>query len=165
VSLQYRSVDWKLAGLIAATVATGLWGAWVTSEVLSAPAMPTLVRVQLSSIIGEYVTAQARSQTLPDMATAATKVFMSAVQRNLAARGARGQIVLVGEAVLAGNVPDVTMAVRREVYAVVPMPASTTATDRTVMETMREAMAPNSTVVAGTSVGGAEDEAGNVRAR
>lgn len=138
-----RAVDWKLAGLIGVTVVAGLWGAWVTRELLNAPAAPTLVRVQLSSIIGEYVAAQARSQTPPDVVTAETKAFMGAVQRNLEARGARGQVVLVGEAVLAGNVPDVTMAVRREVYATVPSPVSRTATNSPVIDAMRQVMAPN----------------------
>lgn len=138
-----RGVDWKMAGLIGATVVAGLWGAWVTRELLNAPAVPTLVRLQLSSMIGEYVTAQARSQSPPDVVTAETKAFMGAMQRNLEARGARGQVVLVGEAVLAGNVPDVTMAVRREVYATVPSPVSRTATNSPVIDAMRQVMAPN----------------------
>ncbi|MDP3551163.1 MAG: TrbI F-type domain-containing protein [Novosphingobium sp.] len=158
-------MDWKIAGLIGATVAAGLWGAWVTHEVLSAPAMPTMVRVQLSSIIGEYVTAQARSQTPPDRVTAETKAFMGAVQRNLEARGARGQVVLVGEAVLAGDVPDVTMAVRREVYARIPAPGSNTTTKSNVLEAMRRAMAPGAVATGARSVGGAEGEAGHARSR
>lgn len=143
VNARRRSVDWKLAGLIGSIVGAGLWGAWVTRELLSTPTAPTLVRVQLSSIISEYVTAEARSQSPPDVVTAETKAFMGAVQRNLEARGARGQVVLVGEAVLAGNVPDVTMAVRREVYAKVPSPVSRTATNSPVIDAMRQVMAPN----------------------
>lgn len=158
-----RSVDWKLVGLIGSIVVAGLWGAWVTRELLSTPTAPTLVRVQLSSIIGEYVAAQARSQTPPDMVTAETKAFMGAVQRNLEARGARGQVVLVGEAVLAGNVPDVTMAVRREVYAKVPSPGSRSATNSQVIDAMRQVMAPNPASVARGSAG--VSEAGDARAR
>lgn len=158
-----RQADWKLAGLIGATVVAGLWGAWVTRELLNAPATPTFVRVQLSSMIGEYVTAQARSPSPPDVVTAETKAFMGAVQRNLEARGARGQVVLVGEAVLAGNVPDVTMAVRREVYAKVRSPGSRSATNSDVMDAMRQVMAPNPTSVAHGSA--AISEAGDARAR
>lgn len=158
-----RSVDWKLVGLIGSIVVAGLWGAWVTRELLSTPTAPTLVRVQLSSIIGEYVAAQARSQTPPDMVTAETKAFMGAVQRNLEARGARGQVVLVGEAVLAGNVPDVTMAVRREVYAKVPSPGSRSATNSQVIDAMRQVMAPNPASVARGSAG--VSEAGDAEPR
>jgi hypothetical protein len=130
-----------MAGIIGLSVAIGLWGAWVTREVIRPEATPRFVRVQLSAMIGEYVSAQARTQTPPDTVTAQTKAFMRAVQRNLEARGAQGQIVLVGEAVLAGDVPDVTQAVRREVYARIPAPDSGSMGDSPVMDAMREAMA------------------------
>jgi hypothetical protein len=58
----------------------------------------------------------------PEQVTSETRAFMGEVQRNLERRGASGQIVLVGEAVLAGNVPDITAEVRREVYTRVKMP-------------------------------------------
>lgn len=135
------SGDKRVAGIIGLSVAIGLWGAWVTREVIRPEATPRFVRVQLSSMIGEYVSAQARTQTPPNTVTAQTKAFMRAVQRNLEARGAQGQIVLVGEAVLAGDVPDVTQAVRREVYARIPAPGSGSVGDSPVMDAMREAMA------------------------
>lgn len=156
-----RSVDWKLVGLIGSIVFAGLWGAWVTRELLSTPPAPTLVRVQLSSIIGEYVAARARSPSPPDVVTAETTAFMGAVQHNLEARGARGQVVLVGEAVLAGNVPDVTMAVRREVYAKVRSPGSGIATNSPVIDAMRQVMRPNPASVAQGSTADSEvDDAG-----
>jgi hypothetical protein len=92
--------------LVAALVAAGLWGAWVTKNVLGHD-MPPIAKVQLSGIVGEYVQAQARSATPPEQVTAETRAFMGEIQRNLERAGA-GQIVLVGEAVLAGNVPDIT---------------------------------------------------------
>lgn len=138
------SGDKRMAGIIGLSVAIGLWGAWVTREVTRPEATPRFVRVQLSSMIGEYVSAQARTQTPPDTVTAQTKAFMRAVQRNLEVRGAQGQIVLVGEAVLAGDVPDVTQAVRREVYARIPVPGAGGGDHRgassPVMDAMREAM-------------------------
>lgn len=65
---------------------------------------------------------------------------MSEIQRNLERRGAAGQIVLVGEAVVAGNVPDITADVRREVYARVRMPQQAAASSTDVMGAMRAAM-------------------------
>jgi hypothetical protein len=102
---------------LAALVAAGLWGAWVTKSVLADDDMPPIAKVQLSGIVGEYVQAQARSATPPEQVTAETRAFMAEIQRNLEARGQAGQIVLVGEAVLAGNVPDITAERAREVYA------------------------------------------------
>jgi hypothetical protein len=65
---------------------------------------------------------------------------MGEIQRNLEKRGAAGQLVLVGEAVVAGNVPDITADVRREVYARVKMPQAAAASGTDVMGAMRAAM-------------------------
>ena len=126
--------------LVGALVAAGLWGAWVTKTVLGAGDTPTIAKVQLSGIVGEYVQAQARSATPPEQVTTETRAFMGEVQKNLERRGASGQIVLVGEAVLAGNVPDITAEVRREVYAKVKMPQAANASASEVMGAMRAAM-------------------------
>lgn len=126
--------------LVGAIVAAGLWGAWVTKNVLGAGDGPAIAKVQLSGIVGEYVQAQARSATPPEQVTTETRAFMGEVQKNLERRGAAGQIVLVGEAVLAGNVPDITAEVRREVYAKVKMPQPAAASAGDVMGAMRAAM-------------------------
>lgn len=140
-----RRVPHKLGfvpvALVAALVGTGLWGAWVTKELLADPGLPSIAKVQLSNIVGEYVQAQARSATPPDQVTAETRAFMAEIERNLKARGANGQIVLVGEAVLAGEVPDITADLRRELYAKVRMPQPAAADASDVMGAMRAAMA------------------------
>jgi hypothetical protein len=138
--------------LVAALVAAGLWGAWVTKSLAAGPDRPAIAKVQLSGIVGEYVQAQARSATPPEQVTIETRAFMGEVQRNLERRGASGQIVLVGEAVLAGNVPDITAEVRREVYARVKMPQAAAASGADVMGAMRAAMsgpAPQAGAVGG----------------
>ena len=126
--------------MVGALVAAGLWGAWVTKNVLGAGDRPAIAKVQLSGFVGEYVQAQARSATPPEQVTTETRAFMGEVQKNLERRGASGQIVLVGEAVLAGNVPDITAEVRREVYAKVKMPQPANASAGEVMGAMRAAM-------------------------
>lgn len=127
--------------LVAGVVAAGLWGAWVTKNVLAARDLPPMAKVQLAGLVGEYVQAQARSATPPEQVTAETRSFMAEIQRNLEARGNAGQVVLVGEAVLAGDVPDITGELRREVYAKVRMPQPATAQAGDVMGAMRAAMA------------------------
>lgn len=131
--------------LVAALVTTGLWGAWVTKSVLGGHDMPAIAKVQLSGIVGEYVQAQARSATPPDQVSAETRAFMGEIQRNLEKRGAAGQLVLVGEAVVAGNVPDITAEVRREVYARVKMPQAAAASGADAMSAMRAAMGGQAT--------------------
>jgi hypothetical protein len=83
-----------------------------------------IASVQLESIIGEYVQAQARSNTPPEIVTHQTQAFMAALGAELKARGADGTTVMVGEAVLSQNVPDITADVRRSIYAKVPVPSA-----------------------------------------
>jgi len=136
-----RRMGWMPVALVGGLVAAGLWGAWVTKNLMAEEGTAPMARVQLSAIVGEYVQAQARSATPPEQVTAETRAFMAEIQRNLEARGARGQIVLVGEAVLAGNVPDITASLRKEVYTKVRMPQPATLGANDVMGAMRSAMA------------------------
>lgn len=136
-----RRMGWMPVALVGGLVAAGLWGAWVTKNLMASEGTAPMARVQLSAIVGEYVQAQARSATPPEQVTAETRAFMAEIQRNLEARGASGQIVLVGEAVLAGNVPDITASLRSQVYAKVRMPHPAALGANDVMGAMRSAMA------------------------
>ena len=136
-----RRIGWMPVALVGGLVAAGLWGAWVTKNLMASEGTAPMARVQLSAIVGEYVQAQARSATPPEQVTAETRAFMAEIQRNLEARGSKGQIVLVGEAVLAGNVPDITASLRKEVYTKVRMPQPATLGANDVMGAMRSAMA------------------------
>ena len=136
-----RRIGWMPVALVGGLVAAGLWGAWVTKNLMAEEGTAPMARVQLSAIVGEYVQAQARSATPPEQVTAETRAFMAEIQRNLEARGSKGQIVLVGEAVLAGNVPDITASLRKEVYTKVRMPQPATLGANDVMGAMRSAMA------------------------
>ena len=142
--------------LASALVGVGLWGVWVTKNVVDGADMPPIARAQLSSLVGEYVQAQARSATPPEQVTTETKAFMGEIEANLKARGAKGQVVLVGEAVLTDNVPDITADLRREIYKKVRMP-QVAAAPNNVMGAMRSAMADPSAI----AVPGGAGAAGN----
>lgn len=135
-----RSISWVPVAAVSALVCTGLWGAWVTRELVSKDHLAPMARIQLSSVVGEYVQAQARSATPPDKVTAETKAFMAEVEGNLKTRGQKGQIILVGEAVLAGDVPDITAEVRKQVFAKVRMPQPAPTQAANVMDAMQQAM-------------------------
>ena len=106
-------------------VAALLWGAWVTKNILDPSVVKApIASVRLEQIIGEYVQAQARSNTPPEVVTRQTQAFMAALGEELKARGADGTTVMVGEAVLSQNVPDITADVRNAIYAKVPPPAA-----------------------------------------
>lgn len=114
-----------LGGLI--LLAAVIWGMWVTKTLVT-PKQDRIVSARLSSIVGEYVQAQARSTSPPAQVEAEMRGFMASLDKELQRRSASGQIVLVGEAVLTKNVPDITDSLRQAVYASgVPRPRQASA--------------------------------------
>lgn len=93
-----------------------VWAMWVTKALLMPRAEP-IVSARLSSIVGDYVQAQARSSASPAQVEAEMRKFMATLDGELQRRSAKGQIVLVGEAVLTKNVPDITESLKSAVYA------------------------------------------------
>lgn len=114
-------ITWALAAL---AVVMLLWAAWVTKHIASAPPQLPMACVRLEALVTEYVQAQSHSNGTPDAVTQQTARFMSAIEDELKRVGASGTTVLVGEAVLSKNVPDITDQVRKAVYAKVPLPTA-----------------------------------------
>ena len=112
--------------LAALVVAVLLWGAWVTKRVSSPVAPLPIASVRLEAIVSEYVRAQSHSNAPQDQVARETAGFMAALDAALRTRGAAGTTVLVGEAVLSQNVPDITDEIRKAVYAKVPLPVPAT---------------------------------------
>ena len=109
--------------IMTAVVVALLWGAWVTKTLMTPAAAVPMASVRLEQLVAEYVQAQARSAAPPEIVTRQTQAFMAVLGSELKRRGQSGTIVLVGEAVLSQNVPDITFEVRKAIYAKVPMPA------------------------------------------
>lgn len=109
--------------IVAALVGAASWGAWVTKSIVDpAQAQGQFVKLQLQGVITEYLQAQARSGSDERSAAAATTAFMGELDKAVAGIGKSGKVVLVNEAVIGGDIPDVTDEVKRAVYANVPMP-------------------------------------------
>src|SRR6218665_2526371 len=85
-----------VAGIL--VLAAIVWTMWVTKALL-APKQDHLVKVRLSSIVGEYVQAQSRSSSPPAQVEAEMRTFLASLDKELERRSAGGQVVLVGEAV------------------------------------------------------------------
>ena len=100
-----------------AVLAVAIWGMWVTRAITTKPAPQRIVKADLSRIVGDYVQAQSRSATPPDQVQFQMRQFMASLDNELQRRGAEGQVVLVGEAVLSKSVPDITPDVVRAVYS------------------------------------------------
>lgn len=114
-------ITWALAAI---AVAMLLWGAWVTKHIAAAPAQIPMASVRLEALVTEYVQAQSHANGTPDAVTQQTAQFMGAIEDELKRIGANGTTVLVGEAVLSKNVPDITDQVRKAVHAKVPLPTA-----------------------------------------
>lgn len=109
-----------LVGLL--LLALVVWGMWVT-RALTAPKQDHIVSARLSSLVGDYVEAQRFSGSPPDRVQAEMRAFMASLDKELQRRSESGQVVLVGEAVLTKNVPDITDSLKKAVFAAgVPEP-------------------------------------------
>lgn len=109
--------------LLVAGIAMFIWGAWVTRNIAaSSDSRQEFVQLQLQGIIGEYLQAQSRSSADETTAARETAVFMAALDETVASLSKSGKVVLVHEAIVGGNVPDVTQSVKAAVYAKVPRP-------------------------------------------
>lgn len=97
-----------------AIVGTAVWGAWVTREVVVLQQART-VSVSLASMANDFVMAEARAGVSPEQAEVDTRHYMATLQDILRQRAAKGEIILVSEAVVTGSVPDITPEVREAV--------------------------------------------------
>lgn len=103
-----------VVGLI--VIAAIVWGMWVT-RALTQSKEDHIVSARLSALVGDYVEAQRFSGSPPDRVRAEMQAFMSSLDKELQRRSQNGQIVLVGEAVLTKNVPDITDSLKKAVFA------------------------------------------------
>ena len=93
-----------------------IWGMWVT-RALMVPKQDHIVSARLSALVGDYVEGQRFSGSPPDRVQAEMRAFMSSLDKELQRRSEGGQVVLVGEAFLTKNVPDITESLKKAVFA------------------------------------------------
>lgn len=92
-----------------------LWGAWVSREVTRP--REQIVTVRLSETIARFVDAEARSGKAPEDGQARTLAYLQAAEAAVREMGRNDRVVLVAEAVLAGDVPDATAELEQRVAA------------------------------------------------
>jgi hypothetical protein len=105
-----RPVIWTWAKRLAVTlgaVSALLWAAWVSHAATREPP-PRIVTVRLAETIGTFVEAEARAGGDPAAAGEAALAYLEAAEAAVAEMGTDGRIVLVAEAVLAGDAEDAT---------------------------------------------------------
>lgn len=104
--------------LLAGAVAMAVWAVWATKVLvdLRRERQP-IAQVRLSEIVGEYVRDAARSSLPAEEVSRQTGRFLKALNEVVAAQGAGGRIILLSNAVVSGEVPDITAQVRAQVYS------------------------------------------------
>lgn len=117
---QFAGLTSSQLALMAVALTAAIWSMWATAKIFALEDR-RVVSVRLAAIVNDFVTAEARSGTPPDQLTARTRAFMTALDAVLKSRAADGQVVLVGEAVVAASVPDVTMEVVADLAQLVKM--------------------------------------------
>lgn len=116
-------VRWTEIAIGAAAIGAVMWGAWVTKSVIDRPDQPEFVQLQLQSLISEYLRGQARSGKDQNQAAHETAQFMAVLDARVAELGKAGKVVLVHQAVIGGDIPDVTARIKQRVYSQVPLPS------------------------------------------
>ena len=122
-------------------LAAAVWGMWVTRS-LTAAKQDHIVSARLSALVGDYVEAQRYSGSPPERVRSEMQAFMASLDKELQRRSAEGQVVLVGEAVLTKNVPDITDSLKAAVFASgVPTPKRASAEEIQRMQQLAAAQA------------------------
>ena len=125
-----------------------IWGSWVSKGIVELRTHEThIVKARLTEVVSDYVQAAARSGVSPDQVTQQTANFLRVLNDAVTAHSADGQVVLLANAIVAGQVPDITDQIRAEVYAKVPRPAA--ASNNQVQAQMKEFMSSNAAPAGG----------------
>ncbi|ODU77535.1 MAG: hypothetical protein ABT10_24525 [Novosphingobium sp. SCN 63-17] len=113
--------------LLTGAGAVAVWGVWTTRLLVElARERHTLVQVRLSEIVGDYVQKATRSSLPPEEVSRQTARFLKVLNDVVSEQGSGRRIVLLGNAVVSGELPDITQEVSDQVYARVsrPIPAA-----------------------------------------
>jgi len=100
--------------IVAAFLLLSIWAFWATRELLELRDR-RIVSVSLSTIIKDFVAAEARNGSSPEQAAARTKAYLAATDAAMQSLSRSGARVLVSEAVVGNSVPDMTGAVAKAV--------------------------------------------------
>ena len=109
-----RILALRLGGVLL-TVCLLLWGAWVSRELVKP--REQIVTVRLSETVARFVDAEARNARDPEAGQARTLAYLKAAEAAVQEMGGNGRVVLVAEAVLAGDVPDATAELEQRIAA------------------------------------------------
>lgn len=120
---RFAGLTYAQLGIGVLILGAAIWAMWASAKIFALEDR-RVVSVRLASIVNDFVAAEARSGTAPDQLETRTRAFMGALDSVLKKRAAGGEVVLVGEAVIASSVPDVTNDVVADLSRIVRMPVA-----------------------------------------
>jgi hypothetical protein len=110
-------------GMVGAAAAVLLWGTWVSKEIYALQHHANrIVKVRLSEVVADYVQTTARSGVPTEQAAQQTATFLKLLGDTVEAHRGKGQIVMLANAIVAGDIPDITEEIRTEVYGRIARP-------------------------------------------
>ena len=121
-----RNFPWKELARALSLAVLLVWAAWVTRELVARPTN-SVVKLNLAGLVQEYMIAASHSNWTADQIRTQTGAFTGAIDDQIAAYARDGTTVLMTEAVLSKNVPDITPRVRAAILKKVAWPAPGTA--------------------------------------
>lgn len=134
--------------LVGGLALAAVWVAWASKGIVELRQHENhLVKARLTEVVSDYVQAAARSGATPDQVTQQTANFLRVLNDSVTAHSSNGQIVLLANAIVAGEVPDITDQIRSEVYAKIPKPSP--ASNNQVQAQMKEFMNTNAAPAGG----------------
>ena len=103
---EMRKLALKCLAVLAAAGAL-LWGAWITHSITQSKPQ-RIVSVRLAETIGSFIDEAARADADPASVQAASLAYLKAAEQAVAEMGTDGRVILIAEAVLAGDAEDAT---------------------------------------------------------
>lgn len=95
-----------------ALIATTGWLSWLTVALRD---RPDIVQVSLQPLIDQNLSALAKSELPPGQAQARMEAVLNALDQEVRALGQQGKVVIISQAIVAGDVPDMTAAINASV--------------------------------------------------
>jgi conjugal transfer pilin signal peptidase TrbI len=97
--------------LIAAVI---LWIIWVSLR-LTQPTGPQIVQVRMSEIVRDFVDAEAKGNSDPEVTRQNIARYLQATEAAVDEYSRSGHVILVAEAVLSKNTPDATLLLKDKI--------------------------------------------------
>ena len=104
----------RSVGIVLLIAAVILWIIWVSLR-LTQPTGPQIVQVRMSEIVRDFVDAEAKGNSDPEVTRQNIARYLQATEAAVDEYSHSGHVILVAEAVLSKNTPDATLLLKDKI--------------------------------------------------